>query len=165
MKLIWKAGIAGAGALAAAWLFALSTPYWLTPRQEQAVNISDKDLVARGEYVAHAGDCAACHSAPGGKAFAGGLGMQTPLGTIYSTNITPDKETGIGSYSYADFERAVRQGVRKDNVHLYPAMPFVSYTVINDDDMKALYAFFMSKVDIVKQENQSSTLPWPTNMR
>ncbi len=91
--------------------------------------------------------------------------MQTPLGTIYSTNITPDSKTGIGSYSYADFERAVRQGVRRDNVHLYPAMPFVSYTVVNDEDMKALYAFFMSKVQSVQQDNQPSTLPWPTNMR
>ncbi|PJT24424.1 alcohol dehydrogenase [Ochrobactrum sp. 30A/1000/2015] len=165
MKLIWKAAVGGAGALAAAWLFALSTPYWLTARQESAVDVTDKALIEKGEYVAHAGDCAACHTAPGGKAFAGGLGMQTPLGTIYSTNITPDCKTGIGSYSYADFKRAVRQGVRRDNVHLYPAMPFVSYTVVNDEDMKALYAFFMSKVEPVQQDNQPSTLPWPTNMR
>ena len=149
MKLIWKAAVGGAGALAAAWLFALSTPHWLTAKHEAAVDVTDKALIEKGEYIAHAGDCAACHTAPGGKAFAGGLGMQTPLGTIYSTNITPDSKTGIGGYSYADFERAVRQGVRQDNVHLYPAMPFVSYTVVNDEDMKALYAFFMSKVEPV----------------
>ncbi|WP_247880730.1 hypothetical protein [Brucella intermedia] len=109
-ELIWKAAVGGAGALAAAWLVALSTPHWLTARQESAVDVTDKALIEKGDYVAHAGDCAACHTAPGGKAFAGGLGMQTPLGTIYSTNITSDSKTGIGSYSYADFERAVRQG-------------------------------------------------------
>jgi len=91
--------------------------------------------------------------------------MQTPLGTIYSTNITPDQETGIGRYSYADFERAVRQGVRPDNVHLYPAMPFVSYRVVSDGDMEALYAYFMSEVQPVAQSNQPGTLPWPASMR
>lgn len=165
MKTLVKLAFAGVIALAAAWLFALSTPYWLTPKQEAKVDITDAALITKGEYVARAGDCGACHTAPGGKEFAGGLGMQTPLGTIYSTNITPDKQTGIGAYSYADFERAVRQGVRKDNVHLYPAMPFVSYTVVKDDDIKALYAYFMSKVEAVSQDNQPSTLPWPANMR
>ncbi|MCR2512026.1 cytochrome c, partial [Salmonella enterica] len=78
--------------------------------------MQDPALIKQGEYLARAGDCIACHTAPGGKEFAGGLGMQTPLGTIYSTNITPDKKTGIGNYSYGDFERAVRRGVRPDGV-------------------------------------------------
>ncbi len=165
MKLIKYAIVGGVGALAVAWTFAISTPYWLTPKQEAIVDIQDPELIQKGEYIARAGDCGACHTAPGGKEFAGGLGMQTPLGTIYSTNITPDKKTGIGNYSYSDFERAVRQGVRSDNVHLYPAMPFVSYTVVKDDEIEALYAYFMSKVEPVEQDNQPSTLPWPTNMR
>lgn len=165
MKLIKYAIVGGVSALAVAWAFAISTPYWLTPKQEVTVDINDPELITKGEYIAKAADCGACHTAPGGKEFAGGLGMQTPLGTIYSTNITPDKETGIGGYSYADFERAVRQGVRPDNVHLYPAMPFVSYTVVKDDEIEALYAYFMSKVEPVAQSNQASTLPWPTNLR
>src|ERR1700749_4150806 len=70
--------------------------------------------LSKGEYVARAGDCIACHSVPGGKAFTGGLKMGTPLGAIYSTNITPDKDTGIGNYTYNDFEQAVRHGVAKD---------------------------------------------------
>lgn len=83
-------------------------------------------LVERGEYLARAGDCVACHTAPGGAPFAGGLGMQAPLGAIYSTNTTPDPETGIGLYDYGDFERAVRRGLRPDRVHLYPAMPYIT---------------------------------------
>ena len=88
---------------------------------------------ASGEYLARAGDCIACHSVPGGKAFAGGLKMGTPLGAIYSTNITPDKDTGIGNYSFEDFDRAVRRGVAKDGHRLYPAMPYPSYAKITDD--------------------------------
>src|SRR5437016_14084988 len=84
------------------------------------------------EYLARAADCVACHSIPGGKAFAGGLKMGTPLGAIYSTNITPDAATGIGSYALADFERAVRQGIAKDGRHLYPAMPYPSYSKLSD---------------------------------
>src|SRR5260370_4298353 len=77
----------------------------------------------KGEYLARAGDCIACHSVRGGKAFAGGLRMGTPMGAIYSTNITPDPETGIRGYSLADFDRAVRSGIAKDGHHLYPPMP------------------------------------------
>jgi len=90
--------------------------------------------LSKGEYVARAGDCIACHSIPGGKPFAGGLKMGTPLGAIYSTNITPDKDTGIGNYSLEDFDRAVRGGVAKDGHRLYPAMPYPSYAKISDDD-------------------------------
>jgi alcohol dehydrogenase (quinone), cytochrome c subunit len=89
--------------------------------------------VARGEYLARAGDCVACHSAPGSKAFAGGLKMGTPLGAIFATNITPDIETGIGTYTVQDFDRAVRRGVAKDGRRLYPAMPYPSYAKLTDD--------------------------------
>jgi len=112
----------------------------------------------KGEYLARAADCVACHSVPNGKPFAGGLKMGTPLGAIYSTNITPDKETGIGNYSYEDFDRAVRQGIAKDGHRLYPAMPYPSYAKITDDDMHALYDFFMKEVPPVKQANQPSEI-------
>ena len=89
------------------------------------VDIQDRSLVEAGAYIARTGDCVACHSVPGGKPFAGGLAMQTPVGTIYSSNITPDRKTGIGAYSYADFKNAVQHGIRKDGTPLYPAMPSV----------------------------------------
>lgn len=154
-------------ALLAAIAIAKSVPYWFAPLMAHPpqVDIQDQDLIAKGEYYARVADCVACHTAPGGKAFAGGLGMQTPMGTIYSTNITPDRETGIGNYSYADFERAVRRGVRPDNVSLYPAMPFVSYMIAKDDEIEAMYAYFMSAVQPVRQNNQAATIPWPANMR
>jgi alcohol dehydrogenase (quinone), cytochrome c subunit len=114
----------------------------------------------RGEYLARAGDCVACHSVRGGKAFAGGLRMGTPMGAIYSTNITPDPETGIGNYSLADFDRAVRAGIAKDGHQLYPAMPYPSYAKITDEDINALYAFFMKAVPAVKQPNKPNEIPW-----
>jgi mono/diheme cytochrome c family protein len=114
----------------------------------------------KGEYLARGGDCVACHSAKGGKAFAGGLKMGTPMGAIYSTNITPDPETGIGNYTLEDFDRAVRSGVAKDGHHLYPAMPYPSYAKISDDDLKELYTFFMKSVPAVKQPNTPNEIPW-----
>ena len=119
------------------------------------------------EYLARAADCVACHSIPGGKAFAGGLKMGTPLGAIYSTNITPDPETGIGRYSLADFDRAVRQGIAKDGYRLYPAMPYPSYVKLTDADVAALYGFFIKQVPAVRQANLKSEIPvllsfrWP----
>lgn len=124
-----------------------------------------QDAASRGEQLARAGDCVACHTAQGGKPFAGGLKMSTPVGAIYSTNITPDKETGIGGYSYEDFAKALREGVAKDGHNLYPAMPYTSFARINDEDMRALYDFFMHKVAPVKQQNRDSDIPWPLNMR
>ncbi len=121
----------------------------------------------KGEYLARAGDCIACHSVPGGKPFAGGLKMGTPLGAIYSTNITPDPETGIGGYTLEDFDRAVRSGIAKDGHRLYPAMPYPSYAKITDDDLSALYNFFMKEVPPVKQANKPSeitgikSIRWP----
>ncbi|MDI6936077.1 cytochrome c, partial [Serratia sp. Se-PFBMAAmG] len=121
--------------------------------------------VKQGEYLAKAGDCAACHTAAGGQPFAGGLKMSTPIGAIYSTNITPDKTHGIGDYSYDDFVKAVRGGVAKDGSSLYPAMPFPSYAKISDSDMHALYDYFMQGVKPVSQENRKSDIPWPLSMR
>ena len=115
---------------------------------------------SKGEYLARAGDCVACHSVRGGKAFAGGLRMGTPMGAIYSTNITPDPQTGIGTYSLEDFDRAVRSGIAKDGHRLYPAMPFPSYAKISDDDLQALYTFFMKEVPAVNQPNTPNEIAW-----
>ena len=119
----------------------------------------------RGEYVARLGDCVACHTTEHGAPFAGGLAMGTPLGTIFSTNITPDKETGIGNYTLAQFDNAVRRGIGRDGRRLYPAMPFPSYARLSDDDVKALYDYAMNHVPPVKQANRESTIAWPMNMR
>jgi len=124
----------------------------------------DQNLIKQGEYLARAGDCVACHTAKDGQPFAGGLPMETPIGTIYSTNITPDK-TGLGDYSFEDFDKAVRHGVAKNGSTLYPAMPYPSYASVNETDMKALYAYFMHGVVPVAQENKDSDIPWPLSMR
>ncbi|MGY0503809.1 c-type cytochrome [Luteimonas sp. e5] len=151
--------------LLAAVAVAAVAPRWMAPRMELEVDVKDPELIRQGEYLARVADCGACHTAPGGKPFAGGLGMQTPMGAIYSTNITPDARTGIGEYDFADFERAVRRGVRRDGKALYPAMPFVSYMIASDDEIKAMYAYFMSAVEPVEQTNPAATIPWPANMR
>ena len=119
------------------------------------------------EYSARVADCVACHSIPGGKGFAGGLKMGTPVGAIYSTNITPDPESGIGRYSLADFDLAVRHGIAKDGHRLYPAMPYPSYAKLTDANVVELYRFFMKEVPPVHQANLESQIPallsfrWP----
>ncbi|WMD21647.1 cytochrome c [Achromobacter seleniivolatilans] len=125
----------------------------------------DAQMIKQGEYLSRAGDCIACHTAGGGKPFAGGLGIESPLGTIYSTNITPDKETGIGNYTYEDFDRAVRHGVARDGHSLYPAMPYTAYAKVTPEDVKALYAYFMHGVAPVKQANKDTDISWPMSMR
>jgi mono/diheme cytochrome c family protein len=106
--------------------------------------VPSPELVARGEYLARAADCAACHNAPGGKPFAGGLPFKLPFGTIYSTNITSDRETGIGTWSDDDFVRALHRGIAKDGSHLYPAFPYTSYSGIGRDDAVAIKAYIFS---------------------
>ncbi len=119
----------------------------------------------RGEYVARLGDCVACHTAPGAGPMAGGLELKTPFGTLYSTNITPDQRTGIGSYSFEQFDRAVRKGVAADGRNLYSAMPYPSYVKISDEDMRALYAYQMRGLAPVERVNQPSRMTWPFSMR
>lgn len=123
------------------------------------------ELIAKGEYLARAGDCVACHTAHGGQPFAGGRGIESPIGTIYATNISSDKETGIGGWSYGEFERAVRRGIGHDGSALYPAMPFPSYARTSDEDTQALYAYFMNGVAPVKQANKAHDIPWPLSIR
>lgn len=130
-----------------------------------AQDTGDAQSINRGRYLAVAGDCIACHTAPHGKPFAGGLPLSTPLGNIVSTNITPSKIHGIGNYSFDDFSNAVRKGIRADGAHLYPAMPYTSYGQISDDDMKALYAYFMHGVAAVDEAPQKTELPFPFNIR
>jgi mono/diheme cytochrome c family protein len=121
-------------------------------------------LIARGAYLAKLGDCAACHSIPSQPPFSGGLRMKIPIGAIYSTNITPDEEHGIGRYNLSDFDRALRFGVARGHT-LYPAMPFTSYRNTKPEDVVALYAFFKLGVKPAATANRSSVIPFPLSMR
>jgi len=122
------------------------------------------DIIKRGEYLARAADCMVCHTAPGDAAYAGGLAFPLPFGTLYSTNITADKDTGIGTYSDQDFLNAVRRGIRKDGTRLYPAMPYTSYTFMTDADALAIKAYLFSLPAVAKQ-NRSDALQFPFNQR
>lgn len=126
---------------------------------------ADADLIKRGEYVARLGDCIACHTSPDGQPMAGGLELKTPFGAIYSTNITPDPKTGIGKYTFEEFDRAMREGISKEGHNLYPAMPYPSYAKMAVDDMKALYAYIQQGVTPVEKANKPSDMKWPFNMR
>jgi fructose 5-dehydrogenase cytochrome subunit len=122
-------------------------------------------VISRGEYLATAADCGACHTAPGQQPFAGGLPISTPLGTIYSTNITPSANFGIGRYTEQEFSRALRRGVRSDGANLYPAMPYTSYAKFSEDDAHALYVYFKQAVKPVDQRAPPTELPFPMNIR
>ena len=119
----------------------------------------------RGRYLAVASDCVACHTAPHGQPFAGGLAMHTPLGIMYSTNITPSLSAGIGHYSLEDFKKAVRRGVRKDGANLYPAMPYTSYSYLTDQDIADLYVYFQKEVAPIDKKGPVTALPFPMNIR
>jgi mono/diheme cytochrome c family protein len=106
--------------------------------------LQSADLVTRGKYLTKAADCEVCHTVEGGQPFAGGLAFQTPAGVLYSPNITADRETGIGSWSDDDFIRAVHKGIAKDGQRLYPAFPYESYTLLSDDDVRAIKAYLFS---------------------
>jgi mono/diheme cytochrome c family protein len=126
--------------------------------------LADASLVQRGEYLARAADCQACHSTEGGQPFAGGRPFVLPFGTMYSTNITPDKKAGIGNYTDAEFIRAMHQGIARDGTRLYPAMPYASYTYMTDADALAIkaYLFTLPPVDAPRPNN---TLSFPFNQR
>ena len=129
-----------------------------------AAPTGDHDLVAKGEYLAHAGDCIACHTNPGGALFAGGFPMATPFGTIYSSNITPDPTTGIGSWTADQFYGAMHTGRFPDRGLIYPAMPFASYTKVTREDCDAIFAYLRS-VPPVHQPNRPNDLRFPFNNR
>jgi alcohol dehydrogenase (quinone), cytochrome c subunit len=121
-------------------------------------------LIARGAYLAQLGDCAACHSVPGKPAFSGGLRMGIPIGAVYTTNITPDSNNGIGRMSLNDFDRALRFGVAEGH-SLYPAMPFTSYYNTRPDDVAALYTYFKYGVPAAAVPNRPNDIVFPLSMR
>jgi mono/diheme cytochrome c family protein len=124
----------------------------------------DPETVKRGAQLAAVGNCIACHTVPGGKAFAGGLPIPTQFGTIYSTNITPDEQTGIGQWSEEAFRRAMREGTDRDGTHLYPAFPYDHFTLVSDEDNRALYAYLMTRQP-VEATAPRNDLIFPLNIR
>jgi mono/diheme cytochrome c family protein len=124
----------------------------------------DAKLIATGAQLATIGDCNACHTAPGGKTYAGGRALETPFGTIYGTNITPDPYTGIGNWSQQAFVRAMREGVDREGNHLYPAFPYNHFTIVSDDDLAALYAYVMTR-EPVRVQTPANELRFPFNVR
>jgi mono/diheme cytochrome c family protein len=121
-------------------------------------------VIARGEYLARAGDCIACHTVPAGKLFGGGRPMETPFGTLYTPNISSDKATGIGKWSADEFYRMMHTGKSRDGSLLYPAMPFASYTKVTRADSDAIYAYLQS-VPPIRQANRPHELRFPFNQR
>jgi mono/diheme cytochrome c family protein len=158
MKGVAAVAVVAVGAL---WAFAAVQP---SAAIDPAIAARKGDAV-HGAYLAKAGDCVACHTAKGGAPFAGGLPFDTPVGRIYSTNITPDRQHGIGGYTFDQFALAVREGVRKDGARLYPAMPFTAYAKVSDADLRDLYAYFTSKVPASAQPNRASGIVWPLSVR
>jgi mono/diheme cytochrome c family protein len=150
------------GAISAACFF-----FW--PASIEAVHATDAQptgsaLVAKGEYLTKAADCAACHTAPGGEPFAGGRAFKLPFGTIYSTNITPDRKTGIGQWNDAEFVRALHRGIGRNGEDLYPALPYTAYALLSTDDVLAIRAY-LSTVRPVSLRNSDNTLAFPFNQR
>ena len=163
----WMAGggIGGAlGGLIGLACAVLPGPAPIAPVSPVDTSLWSAATLERGRQIAAAGDCAVCHTAPGGQTNAGGFALETPFGTVYSTNLTPDRETGIGTWSYEAFQRAMRKGIARDGSHLYPAFPYTAFAKMSESDMMALYAYLMSQ-PAVKNAPPRTRLPFPMNQR
>jgi nicotinate dehydrogenase subunit B len=157
--------LAGAGAavlatVAAVWPWRAP----IAPVASPPAGFYSSQTLERGRLAAAAGDCVVCHTAPNGRPYAGGLALDTPFGTIYSTNITPDPQTGIGAWSYAAFERAMREGVHRDGRRLYPAFPYTAFARVGDADMQSLYAYLMAQPPVAAAPPETR-LAFPFSMR
>jgi mono/diheme cytochrome c family protein len=122
------------------------------------------NVVERGRYLATLGDCAACHTAPGGRPYAGGLTIETPFGNLVTPNITPDGDTGIGKYTLQDFQRVMSEGINRGGYHLYGAMPFTAYTKVTAEDNAAIFAYLQT-LQPVSSSIEVNQLPFPFNQR
>jgi mono/diheme cytochrome c family protein len=150
--------------IAALAIGACTTPPSVDPADPPDATSFAAGLVARGARLAAIGNCATCHTAPGGRSYAGGRALATPFGTMYGTNITPEPETGIGRWSRTAFARAMRDGIDREGRHLYPAFPYEYFTRMTDGDLDALYAFLMTR-DPVRAVTPSHELAFPFNVR
>ena len=135
-----------------------------TKPQQQIDENYQADL-ATGKYLAVIGNCLSCHTSDPSKPFAGGRAIDTDMGTIYSTNITPDQEHGIGKYSLDEFRAALYDGLRNDGKHLYPAMPYENYRKLSEEDIRAMYAYFQEEVEAINAPNLEPEMKFPFNQR
>jgi mono/diheme cytochrome c family protein len=158
IPILWLVGLGVGGFVVYAW----RSP--VAPVDPPAANSFAAKTIARGAHLAALGDCATCHTAPGGDTFAGGRAVVTPFGTIYSTNITPDVNTGIGRWSQEAFQRAMREGVNREGAHLYPAFPYDHFTLLSDADNAALYAFMMTRQPVQSREPENH-VAFPLDVR
>jgi nicotinate dehydrogenase subunit B len=147
----------GVGAAILPWLA-------IAPIARPDASVYSAATIARGRELAALGDCAVCHTSANGTVNAGGRPIETPFGTIHSTNITPDEATGIGAWSYPAFERAMREGIHRDGRHLYPAFPYTHFAKASDADLQALYAFLMAQQP-VQAKAPDNELRFPFNLR
>jgi nicotinate dehydrogenase subunit B len=162
-----RGALAGIAALCAATVgIAAAVLPWrpIAPIAPPDASIYSEATIARGRQLAALGDCAVCHTDVNGVINAGGRAIETPFGTIYSTNITPDVETGMGAWSYPAFERAMREGIHRDGRHLYPAFPYTHFAKTSDADLQALYAYLMAQTP-ARADNRKITLAFPFNWR
>jgi mono/diheme cytochrome c family protein len=154
-----------AAVLAAAALGCSAYLFWPEPAPQAPPDISTlASSLEQGRYLATIGNCRTCHTAKDGKAFAGGVKFHTPFGVLYSTNITTDRETGIGSWSFANFYHAMKTGVRPDGAHLYPAFPYTSFAKLSDADIGSLYLYVKS-LEPVHAQAATNELKFPYNLR
>ena len=164
-----KWGLRGLLVLVALGLIGAGALWWLRPGMLPKPAHAEKasattEAITRGEYLARAGDCVACHSEPNGRPFAGGRAMPTPFGSLFVPNITPDDDTGIGRWTPDEFYRMLHTGVSRDGTLLYPAMPFASYTKVTRADSDAMFTFLQSETP-VRQKNRPHELKFPFNDR
>lgn len=153
-------------ALAASSLVALAITWKgsIAPADPPTVDSFGAESIARGQKLAALGDCATCHTREGGAPLSGGRAMATPFGTLYTSNLTPDPDTGLGSWSFEAFERAMREGVSREGDYLYPAFPYTAFTRIGDEDLRDLYAYLMSRPP-VKAQPRANRLRFPYSQR
>jgi nicotinate dehydrogenase subunit B len=161
-----RRSLAGAMMASAVGVLVITWPWKavIDPVPRPAPNLYSAATIERGRLVAAAGDCAVCHTRLHGVANTGGRPFKTPFGTLYSTNITPDETTGIGNWSFAAFDRAMRSGISRDGRHLYPAFPYTAFAKISDGDMQALYAYLMAQ-PAARAETPAPAMNFPFNYR
>ncbi len=136
----------------------------IAPVQHSSSSLYKQSTIDKGRQLAALGNCVGCHTAPGGIANTGGRAMDTPFGTVYTTNLTPDPETGIGQWSFSAFQRAMREGISRDGHFLYPAFPYTAFAKMSDDDLTALYAYLMDQ-PAVHAQPPTTELAFPYNQR
>lgn len=156
------AGLATAGIIAICGLLHIYGGDAVTPKRDtpSTAAAASADALARGEYLARAGNCMACHTARGGMPWAGGRAIETSFGTFYTSNLTTDPQTGLGQWTAEDFRRALHEGRSRDGRLLYPAFPYTNYTRVTREDADALWAYLQS-LKPVRQENRAHVLDFP----